>query len=143
MDRYIGLDAHASSCTVGVVSPSGKRLSPHMVETNGRALIEVLRDRGLPRSGTRGALPRGLGPGAGSQLGCQFRRRVCLRSRGSWGTWRVSLCGKLGAGDSRSECRRTVDAWAPLLSDDMTTDPITRLDAALEGRCRSAQVHFG
>lgn len=42
MDRYIGLDAHASSCTVGVVSPSGKQLSPHVVETNGRALIEVL-----------------------------------------------------------------------------------------------------
>jgi hypothetical protein len=26
MDRYIGLDAHVSSCTFGVVGPSGKRL---------------------------------------------------------------------------------------------------------------------
>ena len=46
MDRYIGLDAHASSCTLGVVGPSGKRLGSHVVETNARALIEVL--RGIP-----------------------------------------------------------------------------------------------
>ena len=48
MDSYIGLDAHASSCTLGVVGPSGKRLGSHVVETNARALIEVL--RGIPRS---------------------------------------------------------------------------------------------
>ncbi len=48
MDRYIGLDAHASSCTLGVVGPSGKRLGSHVVETNARALIEVL--RGIPKS---------------------------------------------------------------------------------------------
>ena len=48
MDRYIGLDAHASSCTLGVVGPSGKRLGSHVVETNARALIEVL--RGIPGS---------------------------------------------------------------------------------------------
>ena len=27
MDRYIGLDVHASSCTLAVVGPSGKRLA--------------------------------------------------------------------------------------------------------------------
>lgn len=43
MDRYIGLDAHASSCTLGVVGPSGKRLGSQVVETNGRALIEAVR----------------------------------------------------------------------------------------------------
>lgn len=43
MDRYIGLDAHASSCTLGVIGPSGKRLGSHVVETNAKALIEVLR----------------------------------------------------------------------------------------------------
>ena len=43
MDRYIGLDAHTSSCTPAVVGPSGKRLGSHVVETNARALIEVLR----------------------------------------------------------------------------------------------------
>jgi transposase len=48
MDRYIGLDAHASSCTLGVVGPSGKHLGSHVVETNARALIEVL--RGIPKS---------------------------------------------------------------------------------------------
>ena len=43
MDRYLGLDVHASSCTLAVVGPSGKRLATHVVETNARALIEVLR----------------------------------------------------------------------------------------------------
>ena len=43
MDRYIGLDAHASSCTLGVLGPSGKRLGLHVVEMNAKALIEVLR----------------------------------------------------------------------------------------------------
>ena len=48
MDRYIGLDAHASSCTLAVVGPSGKRLGSYVVETNAKALIEVL--RGVPGS---------------------------------------------------------------------------------------------
>jgi hypothetical protein len=39
----MGLDVHAASCTLGVVGPSGKRLSTQVVETNARALIEVLR----------------------------------------------------------------------------------------------------
>lgn len=43
MDRYVGLDAHASSCTLGVVGPSGKRLSSQVVETSARALIEAVR----------------------------------------------------------------------------------------------------
>jgi transposase len=43
MDRYIGLDAHASSCTLAVVSQSGKRLGSQVVETNGKALIEAIR----------------------------------------------------------------------------------------------------
>lgn len=43
MDRYIGVDAHVSSCTVGVIAPSGKRLSTQVVETNARALVEVIR----------------------------------------------------------------------------------------------------
>ena len=49
MDRYMGLDAHASSCTVAVVGPSGRRLHSQVVETNAGALIRVL--RGIP--GTR------------------------------------------------------------------------------------------
>ncbi len=49
MDRYIGLDAHASSCTLGVVGPGGKRLGSHVVETNAKALIEVLRSIPVPR----------------------------------------------------------------------------------------------
>jgi transposase len=43
MDRYIGIDVHAVSSTVVVVNAKGKQLSQHVVETNGRALIECLR----------------------------------------------------------------------------------------------------
>ena len=42
MDRYIGLDAHSSSCTVAVIGPSGKRLSSQVVETNAKALAQVI-----------------------------------------------------------------------------------------------------
>jgi hypothetical protein len=48
MERYNGLDAHASTCTLVVVSASGGRLGSHVVETNARTLIEVL--RGIPRN---------------------------------------------------------------------------------------------
>jgi transposase len=47
MDRYVGLDAHASSCTVAVIGPSGRRLGSQVVETNARALIQVV--RAIPR----------------------------------------------------------------------------------------------
>lgn len=43
MDRYIGLDVHAASTTVAIVGPSGKRLGEHVLETNGKALIEALK----------------------------------------------------------------------------------------------------
>ena len=43
MDRYIGLDAHTSSCTVATFDQSGKRLHSQVVETNANALIEVIR----------------------------------------------------------------------------------------------------
>jgi hypothetical protein len=43
MDRYIGLDAHVSSCTFGVVGPSGKRLGHQVVETNAQALVAAVR----------------------------------------------------------------------------------------------------
>ncbi len=45
MDRYIGPDPHASSCTLGVLGPSGKRLGLHVVETKAKALIEVILKR--------------------------------------------------------------------------------------------------
>ena len=42
MDRYIGLDAHSSSCTVAVIGPSGKRLGSYVMETNAKALVQAL-----------------------------------------------------------------------------------------------------
>ncbi len=42
MERYIGLDVHAQSCTLAVVSSAGKRLGLHVVETNGAALKQAL-----------------------------------------------------------------------------------------------------
>jgi transposase len=43
MDRFIGLDVHASSCTIAVMGPSGKRLRSQVVETNGEALVNCLK----------------------------------------------------------------------------------------------------
>ena len=46
MERYIGLDAHGTSCTFGVIGPSGRKLRSDVVETNGAALVSYL--RGIP-----------------------------------------------------------------------------------------------
>ena len=46
MERYVGLDSHAQSCTLGVMSASGRRLKEVLVETNGRALVEAVRGIG-------------------------------------------------------------------------------------------------
>jgi transposase len=43
MDRYVGLDPHSTSCTLGVMGPSGKRLKSIVVETNGAALVEAVK----------------------------------------------------------------------------------------------------
>jgi len=58
MDRYVGLDAHAETCTLAVMGPTGKRLTSKVVETNGRALLEAI--SGIPgrwclSSGGKGA----------------------------------------------------------------------------------------
>ncbi|MDI7269005.1 MAG: transposase [Myxococcota bacterium] len=39
MRRYIGIDVHAASCTLVVVSETGRRLRSAVVETNGEALV--------------------------------------------------------------------------------------------------------
>ena len=42
MDRYIGLDVHAASCTAALMDAQGKRLGAHVIETNGQALVKFL-----------------------------------------------------------------------------------------------------
>jgi transposase len=43
MQRYIGLDAHASSCTLVVLTAAGKKVKELVVETHGEALVEAIR----------------------------------------------------------------------------------------------------
>ncbi len=43
MERYIGMDVHAASCTLAVISEKGRKLRDFPVETNGQALVEALR----------------------------------------------------------------------------------------------------
>jgi predicted NBD/HSP70 family sugar kinase len=43
MKRYIGLDVHAESCTLVVVSETGRQLRQEVVDTNGAALKQALR----------------------------------------------------------------------------------------------------
>ena len=47
MERYIGMDVHAASCTLAVISEKGRKLRDFPVETSGQALGEC----GDPRSG--------------------------------------------------------------------------------------------
>ena len=49
MDRYVGLDVHAASCTAAVVGPSGRRLTSRVLETNARSLIAFLQTLPRPR----------------------------------------------------------------------------------------------
>ena len=68
MERYLGLDVHAASCTLAVISQAGKRLMDFPIETHGEALVEGdpedsrsqapgLRGRGPERVARRDALP--------------------------------------------------------------------------------------
>jgi transposase len=43
VERYIGLDAHGTSCTFGVIGPSGRKLRQDVVETSGTALVHYVR----------------------------------------------------------------------------------------------------
>lgn len=43
MERYIGIDAHAESCTVAVMGPSGKRIRQQILDTQAKVLIEFLK----------------------------------------------------------------------------------------------------
>jgi len=36
MDKFIGMDVHASSCTLAIVGPTGKRIRDYVLETNGK-----------------------------------------------------------------------------------------------------------
>jgi hypothetical protein len=42
MERYIGCDVHAASCTLSLRNAAGKRLRRDVVETNGQALISYI-----------------------------------------------------------------------------------------------------
>jgi len=43
MDHFIGLDAHKNSCTFVVLTPKGRVKRKAVIETNGRALIEFVK----------------------------------------------------------------------------------------------------
>ena len=43
MERYIGMDVHAASCTLAVILETGRKLRDFPVETNGQALVEAIR----------------------------------------------------------------------------------------------------
>jgi transposase len=49
MTRYIGLDAHAASCTLAVVGPSGKHISCHVLETRANVLVDLIKTIARPR----------------------------------------------------------------------------------------------
>ncbi len=49
MTRYIGLDAHAESCTIAVLGPSGKRLRHERLQTSAELLKSFIKEVPRPR----------------------------------------------------------------------------------------------
>lgn len=45
MERYLGMDVHAQSCTICVLSEAGKEIRREVVETNGQALVGFLKQQ--------------------------------------------------------------------------------------------------
>ena len=43
MERTIGMDVHAASCTLAMISEKGRKLKDFLVETNGQALVGEIR----------------------------------------------------------------------------------------------------
>jgi hypothetical protein len=43
MDKHIGIDVHAASCTLAVIDARGKQVGSHVVATNGQEFVECLR----------------------------------------------------------------------------------------------------
>jgi hypothetical protein len=43
VDRYIGMDCHSQTCTLRVLTATGREANRQVVETNGSALIQVVR----------------------------------------------------------------------------------------------------
>ena len=43
MERDIGIDVHAASCRLAVISAKGRKLEDFTVETNGQSLVEAVR----------------------------------------------------------------------------------------------------
>ena len=43
MERYIGLDVHASSTTAAIIDARGKKIDRKVVETNGKVLVELIK----------------------------------------------------------------------------------------------------
>ena len=80
MDRYIGLDVSAQSCSLAVVGPSGKRLKLDVVETNAAALVRPAR-RGRPASvGRASSGRRSAGSGGAPARTTTTRRTKRARS---------------------------------------------------------------
>jgi transposase len=94
MERYIGLDVHAASCTAAVIDARGKRVSgPHVLETNGQSLVEFIK----------------IQPG---------RVHLCLEE-GTQSTWVVEILGPhvaeivvIHVGESRGQKDDARDAFA-------------------------------
>ena len=45
MERYTGMDVHAGSCALAVISEKGRKLKDFPAETNGQAMVEAVRMR--------------------------------------------------------------------------------------------------
>ena len=88
MERYVGMDVHAASCTLAVISDTGRRLRDFPVETNGQALGRSAPNDSRPQAA-------GLRGGSSACLAVRDAESSRGRDRGGW-----------DHGESRSEERK-------------------------------------
>jgi hypothetical protein len=97
MDRYVGVDVHASSCTFAVLNSSGKLLRRDVVETNGAALVGyVKRTSGnvhlcLEESGWSQWLVEILSPHAEGSLTLTLEKQISRDSVSTRRTFELSI----------------------------------------------------
>jgi transposase len=50
MQKYIGMDVHATTCSFGIINQRGKKIGQAVIETNGAALVQYLKTIAGPKN---------------------------------------------------------------------------------------------
>ena len=144
MERYIGLDVHAKSCTCAVVGATGKRLRVDVVETHGETLVRWLKSVAGQRhvcfeEGTQSAwLHELLAPHAVEVVVVSPPKRQGVKNDERDALW---LAQQLRLGGHERPIYKAPSAWSGLRDAvrgyEMVTRDVVRVKNRLRAVCRS------